>query len=156
MMLEELLANTEAVGGFTAEWDRAFQQNTGTGAGTGAGGPTNTNNGTTPHSRDQLFDLINTSSPSSEPAAAQGKQNISNQSFLPSQLFELSASGGGLTASQSLIPPPSSSFSAKQTTGINHLLTIVFTIFLYRKQAATEGHERVVQFVCRPRPPGQP
>ena len=102
-MLEELLANTDSVGGFTAEWDRAAAV-------------------TEPaqHSRDQLFDLLNTSSPSSQPA--QAKQNISNQSFLPSQLFELSASAGVATASESLIPPPpppSSSFPAKQSTGIN-------------------------------------
>ena len=100
-MLEELLANTDSVGGFTAEWDRAAAVNE-----------------PAQHSRDQLFDLLNTSSPSSQPA--QAKQNISNQSFLPSQLFELSASAGVATASESLIPPPpSSSFPAKQSTGIN-------------------------------------
>ena len=119
MMLEELLANTESVGGFTAEWDRAFQQNT------GGGGATNTGPGPSHAYRDQLFDLINTSSSSQSSEPAQGKQNISNQSFLPSQLFELSASGGGAPASESLIPPPppSSSMSTKQTTGIDGALT---------------------------------
>ena len=116
LMLEELLASTEAVGGFTAEWDRAFQP------GAAAAPP--------PQHHREVFDLINTSGsgPRSEPA--QAKANISTQqSFLPSQLFELSACGGGVAAaSESLIPPPpqSSSTSSKQTSGrnINHLLAI--------------------------------